>query len=231
MSTTIEELDFRQTVLGELILSRRRLRSPQDSWVYEIDLDGRFLMSSTVRFSEEALAEQTLRLLDGEDWRVLVGGLGLGYTAAAALAFPEVDTLDVVEFLPEVIAWYERNLVPMAATLADDPRCRIFQGDCFQWLRSDGYADYDAVLIDIDNGPDDLLSDEHGSFYTSVGLHGARRCLRPGGMLGIWTSRPTDTRFLKRLRRAFRRAAVEEIEFYNPFLDLYDVNAVYLARA
>ena len=63
MSTTIEELDFRQTVLGELILSRRRLRSPQDSWVYEIDLDGRFLMSSTVRFSEEALAEQTLRLL------------------------------------------------------------------------------------------------------------------------------------------------------------------------
>ena len=131
MSTTIEELDFQQTVLGELILSRRRLRSAQDSWVYEIDLDGRFLMSSTVRVSEEALAKRALELLDGDDWRVLVGGLGLGYTAAAALTFPEVDRLDVVEFLPEVIAWYERDLVPMTATLADDSRCHIFQGDCF----------------------------------------------------------------------------------------------------
>jgi spermidine synthase len=231
MSSTIEELDFKETVLGELILSRRPLPSARDSWVYEIELDGRFLMSSAVRFSEEALAERTLRLLDGSDWRVLVGGLGLGYTAAAALTFPEVDTLDVVEYLPEVIAWYERGLVPMSATLGDDSRCRIFQSDCFQWLRYLGVANYDAVLIDIDNGPEDLLTRDHGSFYTSVGLHGTRRCLRPGGMLGIWTSRPTDTRFLKRIQNAFSQATVEEIEFYNPFLDLDEVNAIYLARA
>lgn len=231
MSEMTEELDFRHTLLGELILSRRRLQYAPDPWVYEVDLDGRFLMSSTVRFSEEALAERTLRRLDGDDWRVLVGGLGLGYTAAAALAFREVETLDVVEFLPEVIEWYERDLVPMAATLADDPRCRIFQGDCFEWLRCDGGADYDAVLIDIDDGPDDLLSDEHGSFYTSRGLRGARRCLRPGGMLGIWTSRAADPRFLRRVQSAFGRATVEEVDFYNPFLDLHDVNAIYIARA
>ena len=76
----------------------------------------------------------------------------------------------------------------MASTLADDSRCRIFQGDCFEWLRCDGDADYDGVLIDIDDGPDDLLSDEHGSFYTPAGLPSARRCLRTGGMLGIWTT-------------------------------------------
>lgn len=231
MSTTTEELDYQHTDLGELILSRSRLQHPApDPWVYEIDLDGRFLMSSTVRFSEEALAERVLRQLDGDDWHVLVGGLGLGYTAAAALAFPQVDTLDVVEFLPEVIAWHERDLVPMAATLADDARCRIFRGDCFDWLRYDVDAGYDAVLIDIDNGPDDLLSDDHGSFYTSRGLREARRSVRPGGMIGIWTNRATDTRFLRRLQRELGRTVVEEIEFYNPFIDLDDVNAIYLTR-
>ncbi len=231
MSATIEELDYRQTVLGELILRRRRPLSAPDSWVYEVKLDGRFLMSSMVRFSEEALAERALRWLDGDNWSVLVGGLGLGHTAAAALAFPQVDTLDVVELLPEVIAWYGRSLVPMAAALAGDPRCRIVQGDCFQWLRCGADASYDAVLIDIDDGPDDLLSDDHGSFYTAAGLSGARRCLRSDGVLGVWTSRPTDARFLKRLQNAFDRAAVEEIVFYNRFLDLDDVNAIYLARA
>lgn len=231
MSTGIEELDFQETALGDLILSRRRPRAARESWVYEIDLDGRFLMSSTVRFSEEALAERSLRLLDGDGWRVLVGGLGLGYTAAAALEFPEVHSLEVVEFLPEVIAWHERDLVPMAATLAKDSRCRVFEGDCFEWLGTDGDCEYDAVLIDIDDGPDDLLTEEHGSFYTLGGLRDARRCLRPGGVLGVWTNRSTDTRFLKRLQKAFHRATVEEIEFTNPLLDIVEVNAIYVARA
>ena len=170
-------------------------------------------------------------MLDGDDWRGLVGGLGLGYTAGAALEFPEVERLDIVEFLPEVIAWHERDLVPMASTLADDSRCRIFQGDCFEWLRCDGDADYDAVLIDIDDGPEDLLSDEHRSFYTPAGLRGARRCLRPDGMLGYLDQSATDTRLLRRLQSAFDRATVKEIEFYNPFLDLFDINAIYLCRA
>ena len=158
MAVFFEELDYCQSALGELVLRRRKPLSMPDTWIYEVQLDGRFLMSSLVRSTEEGLVRLALPRLDGGEWRVLVGGLGLGYTAAAVLEMPEVKSVLVVEFLPEVIAWHEQGLVPLGATLLADPRLELVQGDCYERIRKGAGQEFDAVLIDIDDGPDELLS-------------------------------------------------------------------------
>ena len=231
MSSTFEELDYRQSALGELILRRRRPVSMPDTWVYEVKLNGNFLMSSLVRTSEEELVRLALSLLNGGDWCVLVGGLGLGYTAAAALAYSNVQSVEVVEFLPEVIDWHARRFVPLADVLHGDPRCRIVQGDCFARLRGEAREEFDAVLIDIDDGPEELLSADHGLFYSVAGLRDARRSLIAGGVFGLWTSRATNHQFLARLGQAFDDARAEEVEFHNPLLSIDEINTIYVARA
>jgi len=226
-----EELDFRETELGELLLRRRRPLSMPDIWVYEVKLDDRFLMSSLVHDSEDELARLSLRRLEGQKWRVLVGGLGLGYSVAEALTWAQVETIDVVEYLTEVIDWHRRELVPLAATLNADERCRIVQGDCFQWIRDSSGGGYDAVLIDIDDSPEHLLSPSHGSFYTETGLADARRSLRPGGVFALWTAGPVLEGFLDRMRRVFGDVTAEEVHFHNPMHNLDDVNTIYVAQA
>jgi len=225
-----EELDFCKTELGELMLRRRRPASMPDIWVYEVKLDNRFLMSSLVHDSEDELARISLRRLEGRQWRVLVGGLGLGHTVAAVMAWEQVDTIDVVEYLSEVIDWHERDLVPLAAALGNDPRCRIVQGDCFQHIRNGTGESYDAVLIDIDDSPYDLLSPGHGSFYTEAGLADARRSLRPGGVFALWTAGPVLPTFLDRMRRVFGDVDAEAVHFYNPLHHIEDVNTIYVAQ-
>ena len=231
MAASFEELDYCHSALGALELRRRRPVSMPDTWVYEVKLNGTFLMSSLVRTSEEELARLALARLDGGDWRVLVGGLGLGYTAVAALASPDVESLEVIELLPEVIAWHERGLVPSGATLLDDERCSLVQGDCFERLREGAGQDLDAVLIDIDDGPGELLSPRHKSFYSVDGLGTARDCLRPGGVFALWTSRRSNANFLERLRRAFGNGDSEAVHFHHPLLSLDEVNTIYLAQA
>lgn len=226
-----EELDFCQTELGELLLRRRLPVSMPDTWVYEVRLDERFLMSSLVHESEDELARLSLRRLEGAPWRVLVGGLGLGYTAAAVLAWEQVTALEVVEYLPEVIDWHTRELVPLAAELAADQRCRIVQGDCFQWIRSGTGGRYDAVLIDVDDSPEHLLSPGHGSFYTEVGLAQAQCSLQPGGVFALWTAGPELPDFLERMRRVFGQVDAEAVHFHNPLHSYDDVNTIYVAQA
>jgi spermidine synthase len=231
MVPTIEELDCCASALGELILRRRRPASMPDTWVYEVKLDGRFLMSSHVQVSEVELARRALQRLPGSGWRVLVGGLGLGCSAVAALEFANVAELDVVEYLPEVISWHRRGLVPLASRLLGDRRCRIQQGDCFRWLRECEIASYDAVLIDIDDAPDELLSPDHEPFYSVKGLRSARDALARDGVFALWTSYEEDRPLLDRLRQAFGNGTAEEVEFHNPLLERDEVNTIYFARA
>jgi spermidine synthase len=229
MTRSFEELDCQSTALGELILRRRRPVSQPDLWVYEVKLAGRFLMSSLNTASERELAARALAAVAGPALRVLVGGLGLGYTAAAALADPRVASVDVVERLPAVIAWHQRGLVPLGQQLSGEPRCRFRVGDCLAELQQAG-ADYDAILIDIDDSPIHLLDEGHAAFYSVAGLRAVAARLRPGGVFALWTSLPAEPDVTARLAQAFRTAWAEEVRFDNPLLEHPETNALYFGR-
>lgn len=238
MSRHFEELDHADTAYGELILRRRKVLSLGGRDVFEVKIDGEFLMSSLVNASELALAELGLAPLGDGARHVVVGGLGLGYTASAALAHPGVERVLVVEALAEVIAWHERDLVPLGAELRDDPRCRFEHADFFARARDaepgfDARAPgrvFDAVLLDIDHSPAGLLHGSHADFYEPDGLARLQRHLRPGGVFALWSSEPPDAAFTERLARAFASAEAHAVEFENPLLDRDDVNTVYVCR-
>lgn len=229
MSASFEELDYQQTELGELILRRRRPVGLIDTEVYEVKLAGRFLMSSLVTDSERALARLVLEKVEGSGLHVLIGGLGLGYTAAEALDDGRVSRLDVVERLAAVIDWHRRGLVPLATRLCTEARCHLIHGDCFDLLRRAGPESYDAILLDIDDSPIHLLDPGHAAFYTVEGLQDAARCLSPRGVFGLWTSLPAEPEVLELLARSFGQATAEEVCFGNPLLDAPETNAIYLA--
>jgi spermidine synthase len=238
MSIDFEELDYRQTPLGELILRRRGVLSMGGAEVFEVKLDDRFLMSSLVNESEIALAELALGELEGEQLDVVVGGLGLGYTARAALDHAAVRSVLVIEYLSEVIDWHLRGLVPLGAQLMADQRCRIVNADFFALLNRPGQGldpqisgrRFHAVLLDIDHSPRSLLHPSHGAFYEPDGLRGMAPRLHPGGVFALWSADLPDEDFLKALGAAFAASRAHAIKFYNPLLDCDDTNTVYVAR-
>lgn len=227
-----EELERTSTPFGELLLTRRRAPGAPQGAAYEVKLAGALLMSSLVTDSERALATLALAPRGGAPARVLVGGLGLGYTAAEALAQPGVTEVEVVDLLPQVIAWHAKGWVPLGARLSQDPRCRLVAGDVFARLRAPPRSPrerWDAVLLDVDHSPEALLRPEHGSFYGEAGLAAAALHLVEGGVLGIWSALAPDPAFTARLARVFARAEAHDIAFWNPNNDADEVNSVYLA--
>jgi spermidine synthase len=236
MATNFEILDSRETVLGELTLRRRRVLS-LDVEVFEVQLGDAFLMSSLFHEVEVALAKFGLRELDGSGWDVVVGGLGLGYTAAAALEHPQVRSLTVVEFLAPVIEWHHRGLVPLGAVLTGDARCRFEHADFFARAESAEGFDaaqpgrvFDAVLLDIDHSPRDLLHDANAAFYTPDGLRALARHLRSGGIFGLWSDDPPDDEFMTALGAVFASVRAHVVSFANPLLDTESASTVYVAR-
>ncbi len=170
MSRSFEELARHQTPMGELML-RRRLEPTLLVDVFEVKLGDEFLMSSLFTAGEEALTQLGLAACRGDELDVVVGGLGLGYTARAALSDPRVRSLHVIDALAEVIEWHRRHLVPLGAELTDDPRCHLTHGDFFSLvaagtpLHPAGPTCFDAILVDIDHSPRHLLHPDHASFY------------------------------------------------------------------
>ena len=223
-----EELDYAQTDLGELILRRRTTTRGVE--VFEVKLDGQFLMSSLVNASEIALADLALAELDETDLRVAVGGLGLGHTAAAVLGNPDVGSVVVLELLPQVIAWHTEKLVPLAARLIDDPRCTLHITDFFAWLRSPSEDRFHAILVDIDHSPEHLLVDTHGPFYNAEGLARLHDRLHPEGVFALWSGGPPLESFLQKLQSVFSITDAHPITFRNPLLDIEDTNTIYVAR-
>ena len=243
-----EELDYSMTPLGELILRRREVLSLDRSEVFEVKLAGELLMSSIVNDAEIALAELALPLVACDRCDVLVGGLGLGYTAQAALQVDKVATVTVIEFLERVIAWHQGELVPLGRSLTQDARCRLVHGDFFAAVGSpakqhdrpsvpfsEELADiaskrFHAILLDIDHSPQCLLHAGHAAFYTSEGLKRLSSHIQPGGVFALWSADPPEESLTDGLRGAFAGVQVHETRFYNPLLDLHDVNYIVVAQ-
>lgn len=225
----IQELDWAETPWGEITLRRRWDRITQRD-VHEVKLGDDFLMSSQFTFGEEELARIGLAAATGDSLTVLVGGLGLGYTALAALRDERVSELTVVEALQPVISWHERDLMPETAGLASDPRVRLVRDDFFDVVRS-GRADrtYDAVLLDIDHAPDWLLREDHGDFYTVDGLSKVASMLTDDGVFALWSDEPPEPEVVRRLAEVFEQADGHVTPFANPLTGGESANSVYLA--
>ena len=236
MSRDFEELDYQETPLGELILRRRRMLSLGGLEVYEVKLGEAFLMSSLFHEVEEALAHLGLSELKGGSWDVVVGGLGLGYTAVAALEHREVASLLVVDALPTVIDWHQRGLVPLGKKLAGDPRCRMLIADFFAGARSVAGFDpespgrlFHAVLLDIDHSPRNLLHPGNAAFYEAAGLRALSAHLHPGGVFALWSDDPPDEEFLDAIGGVFATTRAHIVTFPNPLLEGNSESTVYVA--
>lgn len=236
MKTLFEELDYRETPIGPVSL-RRRYDLVLGVDVIEIKLGEEFLMSSYFTASEIALARLGLAACEGTALDVVVGGLGLGYTAKAVLEDARVGELLVVEMLEAVIDWHTSGLLPLGPELLGDARCRIVQGDFFAMARGQTGFDpagpgrrFDAILVDIDHSPEALLDVRSTSFYQPAGLRALAVHLKPGGVFGLWSNDKPDAAFTAQLERVFAQAWAEPVTFHNPLQDRPFTQTVYLAR-
>jgi spermidine synthase len=167
------------------------------------------LMTSWMSGSEIALAEIACERLRGRrKIHILIGGYGMGFTLRAALAALPADAkVTVAELVPEILAWAKGPMAALTAGGLADPRTVIFDGDVGEAIAA-GRARYDAILLDVDNGPDSLVRPGNDRLYSHQGLAAARRALKPGGLLSIWSSFASKD-FTRRLGQA--GFAVEEI--------------------
>ncbi|MBY8821564.1 spermidine synthase [Sphingomonas colocasiae] len=166
---------------------------------FMIVLDRNELMNSRMSGSEEALATMTCDRLTGRKApHLLIGGYGMGFTLRAALARLAGDArLTVAELVPEIIAWARGPMAELAAGCLDDRRVNLVEDDVAAVIRR-ASASYDAILLDVDNGPDGLTRDENDRLYSASGLAAAKAALRPGGILAVWSA-GADAAFTRRL--------------------------------
>ncbi len=235
MSARFQELDRRPTPMGEISLRRRQEPSLEVD-VYEARLDDEFLMSSLFTVAEVELARLALAEVPGTDLDVVVGGLGLGYTARAVLDDRRVRSVHVVEALGEVIAWHRHHLVPLAAELTSDPRCNLVEGDFFAMVASGAEFGADApdrchaVLVDIDHTPRHLLHPSHAAFYEPEGLRRLTRRVRPEGVFALWSDDPPDGDFVTVMEGVFASCQAQVVTFANPYTGQNAANTVYVAK-
>jgi spermidine synthase len=222
-------LAYEDTPLGPLCLRRRELLSKPGTVVTEITLDHAFLMSSYNTASERALSASALELHPGDGLSVLVGGLGLGYTAHAALASSRVARVEAIELLPQVIEWLDQDLLPLSAELKADDRFEARQGDVYARLTGPPSERFDLILIDVDHAPDERLSDSSAPFYTEAGLREARRHLAPAGVLGVW-SYAESSEFSQALRQVFDEVHVQPVTFFNDLVEEETTDWLFFAR-
>jgi spermidine synthase len=185
------------TVPGESVALRLMQRGDE----FSIVVGTTELMNNQERASEKALATIACsRLRDRPCAKILIGGLGMGFTLRAALEELGSEARVVVaELVPAVSAWARGPLAHLFDDCLDDPRVELVEADVNRLIQS-GPAQYDAILLDVDNGPEGMMRGENDRLYDAWGLKRAHYALRPGGILGVWSGRP-DRRFKARLRR------------------------------
>jgi len=198
------QLDSAKTPDGgqELRLKRRGSE-------FSIMLGTNELMNSRLSGSEEALAKLSCQRIAGHQQpRILIGGLGMGFTLRAALAELGNDAgIVVAELVPAVVAWARGAMAEVFGDCLDDPRVTVQETDVGQLIRSEPAA-WDAILLDVDNGPEGIVHKSNDALYSLQGLGAARTALKPGGVLAVWSQGP-DSGFTRRLKQA--GFAVEEV--------------------
>ncbi|MDG2122346.1 MAG: hypothetical protein P8J87_01530, partial [Verrucomicrobiales bacterium] len=167
---------------------------------------------------------------------VVVGGLGLGYTARAALGHANGRTLVVVDYLQPVIDWHQRGLVPLGPALTADRRCSFLHGDFFDLALTGGFSPaqpdkrYHAILLDIDHSTTNLLHGRHATFYSTAGLQKLAEKIHPGGVFALWSDDPPHAPFMASLAEVFDTPESHVVTFHNPLQDTESASTVYVAR-
>ncbi len=219
-----------------LLTLRRRFDLVLRAEIYEVKLGDEFLMSSAFTVAERELARLGLAVAPGNDLDVLVGGLGLGYTAVEALADERIRSLTVVDKLGEVIGWHERGLLPETA-LTSDGRTALVEEDFFALIRGETTLGPDrpelfhAILLDIDHTPRFWLHPSHASFYTVRGLWQLQQHLLPDGVFALWSDEPPDTEFLAALDAIFATTTSRVITFPNALTRGESSATIYVATS
>ncbi|MEV5506055.1 spermidine synthase [Streptomyces orinoci] len=203
-------LDRRDGPFGEVVL-RRRGEGP--GAVHEIIANGCFLMDTSDGRSERRLVEAALAALPAgrRDPALLIGGLGVGFSLARAAEEPRWGRITVVEREPAVIDWHRGGpLGAFSAAALADPRTEIVQADLVAYVQQGGCS-FDALCLDIDNGPGWTVTEDNGGLYSPAGLAACRKLLTPGGVLAVWSAQPSEE-FDEALRNAgFAEVTTEEI--------------------
>lgn len=238
-----EEIDFQNTPLGEISLRKRSEPRLDDILIYEVKMNEEFLMSSLFVEAELQLSHLGLAGLAEDTFKdqkldVIVGGLGLGYTAFAALENQQVGSLKVIDVMAPVIDWHQRGLVPMGPELMADNRCELVLGDFFALATNDsngfGAANDDqkvhAVLLDIDHSPDFWLTQSNHSFYSEEGLKAMADKIHSGGVFALWSDDLPDERFTSLLDSVFESSEAHVVTFPNAYTQSESTNSVYVAR-
>lgn len=238
MQSIFEELDYQQTPFGEISLRKRSEPRLEHKIIYEVKLGDEFLMSSLFVEAEEQLSTLGLAALHEngfkQDLNIVVGGLGLGYTALTALADNNVAKLTVIDVMQPVIDWHRQGILPVGNALDSDPRCQLVHADFFAVATDDanGFMDdhqVHAVLLDIDHSPSHWLQDSNAEFYGNQGLTKMARKIRPGGVFGLWSNDLPDEKFVAHLQSIFASVAAHVVRFPNPYSGGESTNSVYIA--
>jgi spermidine synthase len=202
VSTETEVVDRTTGHAGELVL--RRVGDH-----HEIVANGVFLMDTRGGRSERLLVTATADRMPPPG-RVLIGGLGVGFSLAAALVHPAVTAVDVVEREAAVIRWNRGHLAPLHGDALADPRVTVHEADVADLIAAAAPGSFDAICLDTDNGPDWLVSPANARLYTDSGLSAAARALSPGGILAVWSAAPSPA-LVARVGGLFTEAATLEV--------------------
>ncbi|MFK7793780.1 MAG: spermidine synthase [Gammaproteobacteria bacterium] len=243
MLPIFEEIDFQQTPLGDISLRRRSEPRLDNIIIYEVKLNEEFLMSSLFTEAEVQLSLLGLKQVQNTfgshaKLDIIVGGLGLGFTAATVLENPAVISLNVIDVMQPVINWHQQQLVPLGETLINDERCTLTLADFYHLskLENIGFNSdkpsqlAHAVLLDIDHSPSHLLNENNAGFYTKVGLKSLASKIHSKGVFGLWSNELPDQNFIDLLNSVFESTQAHIIKFPNPYTREESINTVYISN-
>lgn len=240
MTPVFEELDWQQTPYGDISLRKRSEPRLDNQIIFEVKLGDEFLMSSLFVEAEQQLAALGLAQLknNGHSERldVVVGGLGLGYTALTALNDTAVQHLRTIDVMQPVISWHQQGLLPIGDVLSTEPSSELIEGDFFAiaTAQTGGFINnrpVHAVLLDIDHSPSHWLNDSNQGFYTNESLQKVAAKIVSGGVFGLWSNELPDQGFIDLLNSVFASTESHIIRFANPYSGKDSTNSVYISTA